>query len=273
MRPRRHRLRRLRQLVVSPLLALALLGGCGEDVPDGADPAQVDAAQPSAVGGCRNLDPKHTAEPTNASPLVPCTEPHTAETFAAGELPAQFDDADYQAEELDRWAYRACSDALVTYLGGDQSTVMRSILSWVWFRPSPKAWDAGARWYRCDVVGGGPLSKRYLDLPTTTRGLMARANDDHWMACVRGKTVAEGSKVPCSKPHEWRAVTTIKVGEPSEPYPGDEAVVATTKDFCSGSVGAWLGYPADYDYGYTWFGEAEWEAGNRRSVCWARTAK
>ena len=30
-------------------------------------------------------------------------------------------------------------------------------------------------------------------------------------------------------------------------------------------------YPVDYDFGYTWFHEAEWEAGNRRSVCWAKT--
>ena len=45
----------------------------------------------------------------------------------------------------------------------------------------------------------------------------------------------------------------------------------TTRDFCSDSVGAWLNYPVDYDFGYTWFHEAEWEAGNRRSVCWAKT--
>ena len=38
------------------------------------------------------------------------------------------------------------------------------------------------------------------------------------------------------------------------------------------SVGAWLGYPPEYDYGYTWFHEGEWNAGNRRSVCWAATS-
>ncbi len=29
----------------------------------------------------------------------------------------------------------------------------------------------------------------------------------------------------------------------------------------------------DFAVGYTWFHEAEWNAGNRRSVCWARTAQ
>ena len=77
--------------------------------------------------------------------------------------------------------------------------------------------------------------------------------------------------MPCSEPHTWRAVTTIKLGDEGDPYPGDRLVEVTTRDFCSESVGRWLGYPADYDFGYTWFHEAEWQAGNRRSVCWAKT--
>ena len=79
-------------------------------------------------------------------------------------------------------------------------------------------------------------------------------------------------KIPCSQPHDWRAVTTIKLGEKSAtPTPATGWCRSSTRDFCSSSVGAWLGYPVDYDFGYTWFHEAEWQAGNRRSVCWART--
>mgnify|MGYP006181110551 CR=1 FL=1 len=32
-----------------------------------------------------------------------------------------------------------------------------------------------------------------------------------------------------------------------------------------------MGYPESFDYGYTWFGEKEWNAGNRWAVCWAVT--
>jgi hypothetical protein len=81
-------------------------------------------------------------------------------------------------------------------------------------------------------------------------------------------TVGQG---PCTEHHSWRAVTTIVLGGPHDPYPGDQAVEAKTRDFCSRSVGAWLDYPVDYDFGYSWFHQAEWNAGNRRSVCWART--
>jgi hypothetical protein len=66
-------------------------------------------------------------------------------------------------------------------------------------------------------------------------------------------------------------VTTIVLGKADDDYPGDRLVEVRTRDFCSESVGAWLNYPVDYDYGYTWFHEAEWKAGNRRSICWAKT--
>jgi len=148
---------------------------------------------------------------------------------------------------------------------------MRSLVSWAWFRPSEKAWGEGARWYRCDVVGGGEQTEAYAELPETAEGLLLGRPDDDWMVCASGPTVTNSVKVPCSQPHDWRAATTIKVGEKGDAYPGDRLVQVTTRDFCSDSVGAWLGYPVDYDVGFTWFHEAEWKAGNRRSVCWART--
>jgi hypothetical protein len=149
---------------------------------------------------------------------------------------------------------------------------MRTLVSWAWFRPSETAWDKGARWYRCDVVGGGEESKTYVPLPPTAAGLLAQVPlDDDWMVCVNGPSVQGAPKIACSTKHNWRAVTTIKVGAPDDAYPGDRAVEVTTRDYCSQSVGAWLGYPPEYDYGYTWFHEGEWKAGNRRSVCWAAT--
>ena len=56
-----------------------------------------------------------------------------------------------------------------------------------------------------------------------------------------------------------------------DPYPGDRLSQVRSRDFCSDSVGAWMNYPVDYEFGYTWFHEGEWRAGNRRSICWAKT--
>jgi hypothetical protein len=253
--------------------AVLLLTACSDDSESGnVDPGQVDAVDAPAKGACRNLTPEDVARPSNATRVVDCTAEHTAETYAVGDLPDELQDVDYDSPRLDAYAYQTCSTRLQGFLGADESTVMRAVVSWAWFRPSEKAWEKGARWYRCDVVGGGAESKRFVPLPPTAAGLLAQQpTSDDWMACVNGPSVQAAPKVPCSQKHTWRAVTTIKVGDPGDPYPGDKAVQATTSDYCSSSVGAWLGYPPEYDYGYTWFGEDEWTAGNRRSVCWAAT--
>lgn len=258
---------------VALLLASALmLGGCGtSDQGSHTDPSQVDAVAAPEVGACRVLTPEDVAETSNATRTVDCSEPHTAETYAVGELPDSFADTDRDDRSLGAWAYQTCSQKLIKFLGADESLVMRTIVSWAWFRPSSKAWDDGARWYRCDVVGGGEQSKSYVDLPKTAKGLLLGKPDDTWLVCAAGPSVSGSVKIPCTEPHDWRAVSTIKLGEKDDPYPGDRLVQTRTHDFCSQSVGAVLGYPVNYDFGYTWFHQAEWDAGNRRSVCWART--
>ena len=257
--------------VAAALLVLALTA-CEQDLPASVDPAQVDAVEAPELGACRDLTTDDIAQPSNATRVVDCTDDHTAMTYAVGSLPEELEDADYDAEELGAFAFAECSKRFVKLLGADESLAMRTVLTWAWFRPSEEAWDQGARWYRCDVVGGGDQTKELLDLPADVKGLMQRPEDE-WLVCAAGPTVAGSVKVPCSQSHDWRAVSTIKLGEPDDSYPGDRVSEVTTRDYCSKSVGAWLGYPVDYDYGYTWFHEAEWDAGNRRSVCWAKTSQ
>lgn len=264
--------RTLARAVVLPLVLTLALAGCGEDGADqgtNTDPDQVDAVEAPELGACRELTPEDVALPANATRTLDCAEAHTAQTYAVGQLPEEFDDADYDDEDLGRYAYETCGKKFMAFLGADESLVMRTLVSWAWFRPSEKAWDEGARWYRCDIVGGGDQSESYVDLPETAEGLLLKQPDE-WLVCVNGPSI-NGEKIPCSEPHTWRAVTTIKLGEKSDEYPGDRMVEVKSRDFCSDSVGAWLNYPVDYDFAYTYFHEAEWEAGNRRSVCWAKT--
>lgn len=268
----------VRRLVVPLLLgalSLVALSGCQGDTAQGsnADPAQVDAVDAPELGACRSLTPDDVAQPSNATRTVGCSESHTAQTFVVGGLPHSLNDVDWDSSELGAWAYKTCSSRFMSFLGADESLAMRTVVSWAWFRPSEKAWDDGARWYRCDVVGGGDQSKEYVELPKDAKGLMLGKPDDDWLVCASGPSVSGSVKVPCSQTHDWRAVTTIQLGGKGDPYPGDRLVQVKTRDFCSESVGAWLGYPVNYDIGYTWFHEAEWQAGNRRSVCWAKTDK
>jgi hypothetical protein len=256
---------------VAALAALTLLTACGGEPGPNVDPEQVDTVETPELGACRMLTPDDVAEPSNASRTVDCAEKHTAQTFAVGELPESLDDVGYDDNAMGEFAYQTCSSQFQKFLGADESMVMRTVVSWAWFRPSEAAWDRGARWYRCDIVGGGEQSEEYAALPETAEGLLHGRPKDEWMVCVAGDSVSDAPKIPCSERHDWRAVTTIKLGDEDDEYPGDRLVEVTTRDFCSDSVGAWLNYPIDYDFGYTWFHEAEWQAGNRRSVCWART--
>ena len=229
-----------------------------------------DKASPPALGTCYALTPKDTEQPSNASEPVACSKPHTAETFAIGTLPASTG-KDYDSAGHGRWIFTTCEKAFEKFLGVDESQAMRVQLSWAWFRPSEKGWDKGARWYRCDLVGGSDSATSYAALPTTAKGLFRAKPPEAWLLCARGASVLKSEKVACSEAHDWRAVSTIKLGEPADAYPGDRLVQVRTRDYCSDSVGAWMNYPVDYEFGYTWFHEAEWKAGNRRSVCWAKT--
>lgn len=255
------------------LLGPALVACGAEDQGDNADPDQVDSVAVPAVGVCRVLTPEDVAMPANATTTVECTQEHTAETFAAAELPDEFEDADYDDAELGHFAYRTCSAAFAEFVGADESLVLRTTLSWAWFRPSEKAWGKGARWYRCDAIGGNSASTDYRPLPQTAKGMLSGRPDDSWLSCASGPSVAQGVKVPCSQKHDWRAVTTVKLGQPDDDYPGDRVMESRTRSFCSNSVKAWLNYPSEFEFGFTFFHRAEWDAGIRRSVCWAKTTK
>ena len=263
----------MRRLAVLAATLLVMTGCSQEEQGDDVDPAQLDAVEAPELGACRVLSPADVAQPSNATRTVECAEPHTAQTYAVGSLPESLDDAEYDDEELGEFAYRTCSEKFQKFVGGDESLVMRSVVSWAWFRPSEKAWDEGARWYRCDIVGGGDRSEEFVDLPEDARGLLAGRIEDEWMVCAEGPTLAGSVRVPCTEPHAWRAVSTIKLGEPEDPYPGDRLVEVRTRDFCDASVRALLDYAVTYDFAYTWFHEAEWEVGNRRSICWAKTER
>lgn len=249
------------------LALLVLVTSCGHPAETEAD--RVTPPKPEA---CRDLRASDLTEASNASPVVPCTAKHTAQTFAVGTLPASTGSS-YDDRRHGAFVFRTCTQGFRDFLGLDESLAMRVQLSWAWFRPSKRGWDRGARWYRCDVVGGPDGAKTLRDLPTDTRDLFAKTPPDAWMTCAQGPTIPRSTKVPCSEPHDWRAVSTIKVGQPADPYPGDRIVQVRSRDRCSDWIGAWTNYAANYDFGYTWFHEAEWSTGNRRSICWARTEK
>ena len=232
--------------------------------------SEADRTTPPQVGACRDLAADDLEDPSNADPVVACSRQHTAETFSVGVLPDSTGTA-YDDRGQGSFVFDTCSQAFRDYLGADESLALRIQLSWAWFRPSERGWDRGARWYRCDVVGGPEGAKRLRDLPAHVQGMFIEGLPDTWLTCADGATFASATKVPCSESHDWRAISTIKVGDPQEPYPGDRVVQVRSRDLCSDWIVRWSHFPDAFEYGFTWFHEAEWKTGNRRSVCWSRT--
>ena len=259
----------LRRLLACAAASAMVLTGCSDPESE-AEPTEVSVEAPE-VGACRQLTAEDINNSTDDTDPVDCAEPHTAETFLVSEFTGKAAKSDHDDARLGAQAYKRCQAQFIEFVGGTESLVMRSMLTWAWFRPTDEQWEAGARWFRCDVVGGGEQSESLVELPETAEGVLLGQPDDRWMVCADGETVAGSEKVSCDRPHTWRAVTTIVLGQPKDPYPGQRLVEVKTRDFCSESVGAWLNYPLEYDYGYTWFHEPEWKAGNRRSICWAKT--
>lgn len=255
------------------LAALVLVAGCTASSQAGPVTESGPAEAGPRLGQCRNLSARDVDASSNASPVVACTAKHTAETFVAGTFPAAVSAEGRTDPALGGFVYDRCQPRFRAFVGADDSLLLRSTLSWAWFRPSAAAWKAGQHTYRCDVTAGGAAKGTLATLPTSAEGLLLGKPDDRWLTCVDGPRVSGAAKIPCSSPHTWRAVTTIVLGAKDDPYPGDRLSEVRTRDYCSDSVGAWLNYPVDYDYGYTWFHAAEWKTGNRRSVCWARTTQ
>ena len=155
-----------------------------------------------------------TTSPSRATPPRPSPAPRRTppRRTRSASLPDEFDDAAYDDDELGAFAYRTASTKFKEFLGADESLAMRTIVSWAWFRPSEEAWDDGARWYRCDVVGGGDQTGA-VDLPTTPRGCCSATRRTAGWCAPRAPTVSGSVKVPCTEKHDWRAVTTIVLGE------------------------------------------------------------
>jgi hypothetical protein len=250
--------------------AILTLGTTACDVVKGDGPSDSETAP--SVGACRVLAPEDIRTPTNDTAPVDCSKAHTAETYLVSSFSGEYADAKVDDEKLGSFVYDVCQNGFMDFLGGDESLVKRSTLTWAWFRPSEQGWKKGARWFRCDVIGGGEQSKEFVNLPATAKGVLLGRPDDRWMVCAEGPTVTGAVKIPCTQKHDWRAISTVVLGKPTDTYPGDHAIEVKTRDFCSDQVGAWLNYPVeDYEFGFTWFHEGEWKAGNRRSICWAKT--
>lgn len=229
----------MRRAVVLVVAVAALLGACGRPLPPGTDrdlvngwpmlPAVV-LVEPTAPA-CFPL-PAGTASAavTNWPAPVACTEAHEVELISLGRFTGA--DADRSTPPVAgspamRGAYTRCADDAKALLGADWRTGRISLSVEV---PSPLLWDAGARWFRCDLQALQDVDRFSVATRTASlRGTLRADGGELRLGCVKVTTKAGGAASDvdrifpssCTEPHQGEFAG---VYEPADgDYPADSA--------------------------------------------------
>ncbi len=241
---------------------------------DGSRVAGPQRPAPPPERGCYDLDLDAALAATDDSPTRPCASPHTARTFLVGRLDRAVD-GHLLAVDSDRVRSQVatqCPAALPGFLGGGEDGWRLSVLRAVWFTPTLPEADAGASWFRCDVVapdGRGGL----LPLAGRLEGVLATVTGrDRWGLCATGAPDdRDARRVACAEQHSWRAVSVVELagtGAAGEDYPGEQAARERGQEPCE-QVGRDRATDSlQFTWGYEWPSAEQWAAGQRFGRCW-----
>lgn len=264
------------------LAVLAVVTGCSSGTPTSAPsssgsptPAPVPSATTAppppaapAVGSCHRLSIVSATRPTDTTAPVPCSQRHTAVTYYVGRFDPVVDghllavDSNaVQAQLADR-----CPKRLPAYLGGNAEDRRLARFRAVWFGPTVAQGDAGAQWFRCDVVAVAsagrlaPLGAHVKHVLDTSGAL------DRYGTCAPTAPASRGFlHVICSQKHSWQAIATVDLHGVRFHGKGAQSVAENT---CN-SLGANRANGAlKYSTGFEWPSRAGWDSGQRYGYCW-----
>lgn len=278
---------RSRPLALAAALALvAGLAGCTGDGGNAPSPAAsssssgtpaasatpTPAAAPPAAPrerACYSLAFDAAVAPTNTSRPVPCARAHTAMTYAVGELDALVDGhlLAVDSRRVRAQVAATCPDRFAAFVGGSEDDRRLSMLRPVWFTPTVEDSDAGASWYRCDVVAVAGQD-RLAPLTGRLAGILGRADGrDRYAMCGTAEPGTPGfERVVCSAKHSWKAVSVVTL--PEGRYPGEAKARSAGDDPCSAAGSDAADGALDYTWGYEWPTRKQWVGGQHYGICW-----
>lgn len=277
-RPARVRAQALLRSSAAMLIALVLAAGCssGEDpsdaegssstTPSTATPTTAEPAPRPALDACYVLDIAGAVAPTTSAEPVDCDGEHTSLTYEVGTLPTYLDGhllAVDSARVQDSLA-QTCRRNLAAYLGADEATLALSVLRPVWFSPTLEESDAGADWYRCDLIAVVDTDT-LGSLPATLRDAFAGGTGAFGL-CGTAQPGTDGfRRVACGQESSWTAIEVVDLGES---HPGDEAAQAAGSAPCQAAARSRADDALNYQWGYEWPTAEQWAAGQTYGICW-----
>jgi hypothetical protein len=267
-------------LVLVPLLVVVAGCSSGEErarEPEKSPAAAVSSAPPPpadpAVGSCHALTVSEAADPVDPGGPVPCRGPHTSVTVKVGRISPLVDGhlLAVDSRTVRAQIAKACPDEPGPYVGGEPTTQRLSRFEVVWFAPSLEQADAGADWYRCDVVAVRSQG-RLLRLPARLKGVLDQDGAlDRYGTCGTSAPAARGfSRVVCSQRHSWRAVDVVELPRNARYLAKD--VGATADSACKDVAAERANGALTYTWSFEWPTRAQWSTGQRYGYCWVPEA-
>jgi hypothetical protein len=268
--------------LVAALTTTLLVSGCGSAL----KPAKVDPkAEASAtatqstpgppppapkVGDCYDLTYKESLKGTSTADPVPCKDKHTSVTIFVGDFDPIVDGhlLAVDSDEVQAEIAKACPGKVGDWVGGSLDAQRLSRFKTTWFSPTLAESDAGAGWYRCDLVAKG--GEKSLARLTATKGVLDDpASLDRYGTCSTtdpGDETKTFEAVACSARHSWQAISVIDIdknasylGPPAQKL-ADEACKARAQQRASD--------PLELKWSFQWPSREAFDAGQRYGLCW-----
>jgi hypothetical protein len=237
---------------------------------------------------CTAAEGTHTAGPVLdflPGTVVDCSQPHLSETFHIGVFPPDVDTDPNTVPAVGgarfRYAYTACQEAAVAFLGGDPHT---SRLAVVPVMPSERQWAGRARWFRCEVMELAGLDRTVVARTGSLREALVGAGP-LTMTCANVTFNAERTEVlaatfaPCEQEHDVELTGAVTL--PDGDYPTPDRLVDLVDGGCRTAGAAYVGISANalLPAGSDTFqfaapiGAEMWSAGERSAWCFYGSLK
>lgn len=273
----------LRALITCLVTALVLTGCSGTPPEPAASPAPAESASATPtptetptvppdpgptpkVGQCHALSFRQAVAVVGRTEPVACPRKHTAQTYFVGRLRLETPAGNTRRVDSDaaqRRARETCTSRLPRHLGVGPIELRLKMAQAVWFTPSPKHAEAGADWFRCDVVAVA-APRQLLTLPRQTKGWGQAA------VIAMCATAAPGTKafrrVGCGAPHAWLAVATVDLAGKTLPSPA--VITERMESTCREAARSRADDPLDFAWSQESPTKEQWKAGRRYGICW-----
>lgn len=279
------RMRRTALLAVA-VSAVLVLAACDSDDTDPPAADQAPSTTPTPVvapppppaplvGACYRLSYDEALAPTSDDSPSSCVKGHTSQTFAVGQLDLVSNGhlLAVDSDAVQKQVSHRCPAQLASYVGATEAQLRLSLLRPVWFTPTVEQSDAGASWYRCDVIavtGDKTVAKIDHDLAGALKQPAGRA--EFAMCGTAQPGTAQFSRVLCREDHTWKAISVIDLADQAKKkgaYPGEDAVRNAGQDACQEAARAIASDALDYEWGYEWPTKDQWDAGQTYGRCWS----